>query len=199
MTARVQKVAPEFSSQAVQGDEIVDFSLASLRGKYVVLFFWPYDFTFVCPTEIIAFDAKLDAFRERGAEVVGVSTDSAFTHLAWQRTSRDQGGLGGVRYPLVADVSRRIATAYGVLIEDGVDEGAPLRGLFLIDREGVVRHVTINDLGIGRNVDEALRVLDALKFTEEHGEVCPANWRSGEPGIVATPDGARAYFATHAD
>ncbi|MEZ4336035.1 MAG: peroxiredoxin [Sandaracinaceae bacterium] len=194
MTARVQKPAPDIIGKAVQGTEIVDFSLAALRGKYVVLFFWPYDFTFVCPTEIIAFDAALDAFREREAEVVGVSVDSVFTHLAWQQTPRGQGGLGEVRYPLVADVSRAISKDYGVMIEDGEDEGAALRGLFLIDREGVVRHITVNDLPLGRNVEEVLRVLDALRFTEEHGEVCPANWHAGDSGIVATPEGAKSYF-----
>ncbi len=197
MTARVQKPAPAICAKAVHGSDIVDFTLESLRGRYVVLFFWPYDFTFVCPTEIVAFDAALEAFRSRGAEVVGVSVDSVYTHLAWQGTPRDRGGLGEVRFPLVADVSRRVAADYGVLIDEGEDAGAALRGLFLIDREGVVRHVTINDLPLGRNVEEALRVLDALRFTEEHGEVCPANWRSGDAGMVASPEGSKAWFAEH--
>jgi peroxiredoxin (alkyl hydroperoxide reductase subunit C) len=159
-----------------------------------VLFFYPLDFTFVCPSEIIAFDKAYDKFKEKNCEVVGVSVDSQFTHFAWKNTPVKEGGIGQVRFPLVADLDKQIARAYGVLLNDAV----ALRGLFLIDKEGVVRHSVVNDLPLGRNVDEALRMLDALQFTEKHGEVCPANWNQGEDGMKPTADGVADYLAKHA-
>jgi len=195
MSSLVTKEAPNFKAQAVlENNAIEELELASYKGKYVVLFFYPLDFTFVCPSEIIAFDKKLDAFREKGAEVIGVSVDSQFTHYAWKNTPVDAGGIGQVRYPLVADLSKNIARDYGVLFDDAV----ALRGLFLIDKEGIVRHSVINDLPLGRNVDEALRMLDALQFTETHGEVCPANWKQGEEGMKPTAAGVAEYLAKHA-
>ncbi len=195
MTSLVTREAPDFTATAVLADnEIQDeFKLSSLRGKYTVLFFYPLDFTFVCPSEIIAFDKKLDEFKQRNCEVVGCSVDSHFTHIAWKNTKVEEGGIGMVRYPLVADLSKNIAREYGVLINDEVS----LRGLFLIDKEGVIRHALVNDLPLGRNVDEALRILDALQFTEEHGEVCPANWRSGEDAMTPTAAGVASYLAKH--
>jgi peroxiredoxin (alkyl hydroperoxide reductase subunit C) len=194
MSALVTKEAPNFKAQAVFGDnELGEIELASLRGKYVVLFFYPLDFTFVCPSEIIAFDKKRAEFKERNAEVIGVSVDSQFTHYAWKNTPVEKGGIGNVGYPLVADLSKSIARDYGVLINDSV----ALRGLFLIDREGIVRHAVINDLPLGRNVNEALRMLDALQFTEEHGEVCPANWQAGDEAMKPTAQGVAEYLAKH--
>lgn len=191
----VTKEAPNFKALAVYGNnEIKDLELASYKGKYVVLFFYPLDFTFVCPSEIIAFDKKLDAFKEKGAEVIGVSVDSQFSHYAWKNTAVEEGGIGNVQYPLVADLNKSISKDYGVLF----DESVALRGLFLIDKEGVVRHSVINDLPLGRNVDEALRMVDALKFTEEHGEVCPANWQEGEDAMTPTAEGVASYLAKHA-
>jgi peroxiredoxin (alkyl hydroperoxide reductase subunit C) len=160
----------------------------------VVLYFYPLDFTFVCPSEIIAFDKALEKFKERNTEVIGVSVDSHFTHLAWKNTPVEKGGIGGIRYPLVSDLNKNISRDYGVLFNDSIS----LRGLFLIDKEGVVRHALVNDLPLGRNVEEALRVLDALQFTEKHGEVCPANWRKGEDAMKPTADGVATYLAKHA-
>lgn len=196
MAALVTQQAPEFTAQTVMPDNsIVEKSLSDLRGgKYAVLFFYPLDFTFVCPSEIIAFDKKLDEFKKRDCVVIGASVDSHYTHLAWKNTPRDQGGIGNVQFPLVADLSKDIAEAYGVLVEGTV----ALRGLFLIDREGVVRHCVINDLPLGRNVDEAIRMVDALQFTEQHGEVCPANWHPGEEGMDASPEGVAKYLSKHA-
>jgi len=195
MSTLVTKEAPNFKALAVLGNnKIEEVELASYRGKYVVLFFYPLDFTFVCPSEIIAFDKKLEVFREKNAEVIGVSVDSQFTHFAWKNTPVDKGGIGPVRYPLVADLNKSIAKDYGILFDDSV----ALRGLFLIDKEGVVRHSVINDLPLGRNVDEALRMLDALQFTEKHGEVCPANWTAGDEGMKPTADGVAEYLAKHA-
>jgi peroxiredoxin (alkyl hydroperoxide reductase subunit C) len=159
----------------------------------VVLFFYPLDFTFVCPSEILGFDRKVEEFRKKDCELIGVSVDSHFTHLAWRDTEVRQGGIGNIRYPLVSDLTKEIARAYGVLHNDSVT----LRGLFLIDREGVVRHAVVNDLPLGRNVDEALRMLDALKHTEEHGEVCPANWREGEEAMKPTREGVASYLTEH--
>jgi peroxiredoxin (alkyl hydroperoxide reductase subunit C) len=192
----VTKPAPDFTATAVLPDNSFDegFKLSSYRGKYVLLFFYPLDFTFVCPSEIIAFDAALDKFHQKGAEVIGVSVDSHFTHLAWKNTPRDHGGIGQVRYPLVADLNKKIAADYGVLL----DAGIALRGLFLIDKAGTVRHALINDLPLGRSVDEALRLLDALQFHEQHGEVCPANWREGQEAMKPTADGVAKYLAKHA-
>jgi peroxiredoxin (alkyl hydroperoxide reductase subunit C) len=195
MSTLVTKEAPNFKAQAVlENNSIEELELAAYRGKYVVLFFYPLDFTFVCPSEIIAFDKKLDAFKEKGAEVIGVSVDSQYSHYAWKNTPVEEGGIGPVRFPLVADLSKNIARDYGVLFDDTV----ALRGLFLIDKEGIVRHSVINDLPLGRNVDEALRMLDALQFTEEYGEVCPANWNAGDEGMKPTADGVASYLAKHA-
>ncbi|MGE3727759.1 MAG: peroxiredoxin [Candidatus Sericytochromatia bacterium] len=188
----VGKKAPDFTAKAVVKGEIVnEFKLSNLQGKYVVLFFYPLDFTFVCPTEIHAFQEKLSAFAERNTEVVGVSTDSHFSHLAWLNTPKAVGGIQGVEYPLVADFNKTIARDYDVLIEDA---GIALRGLFLIDQNGVVQHSVVNNLPLGRNIDEAVRMVDALQYTEKHGEVCPANWNQGEKAMKATQDGLKTFF-----
>jgi peroxiredoxin 2/4 len=190
----VTQSAPDFTATAVMHDnEFKDLTLSGRLGRYVVLFFYPLDFTFVCPTEILAFNEKLAAFDERGADVIGVSVDSEYTHHAWRNTPPAQGGIGPIRFPLVADLDKSIARAYGVL----VNERVALRGLFLIDREGIVRHELVNDLGIGRNVDEVLRVLDALRFTERHGEVCPANWTPGDAALPPTAEGVAGYLSKH--
>jgi peroxiredoxin (alkyl hydroperoxide reductase subunit C) len=196
MSTLVTNTAPDFTATAVLGDDTFDeeFSLASLRGKYVILFFYPLDFTFVCPTEILAFDEALEDFRSRGAEVVGVSVDSHYSHLAWKRTSVDDGGIGAIRFPLVSDLKKEISRSYQVLFEDEV----ALRGLFLIDREGIIRHAVINDLPLGRNVAEALRMLDALRHHEAHGDVCPANWSEGKESMEATQDGVVDYLSKFA-
>lgn len=206
----VGKKAPVFKAPAVlNGEEIVeDFSLEQYVGKKeVVFFFWPKDFTFVCPTEIIAFQEKLEEFEKRGVAVVGISCDTEETHLAWLNTSKDDGGIQGVTYPLVADTSKTIASNYGVLAgdwnynEEGelVFEGIPVayRGSFLIDKEGVVRHETINDLPLGRNIDEMLRLVDALHHVEKFGEVCPANWEEGKEAMKATKEGVAEYLSKH--
>jgi len=204
----VGKKAPIFSAGAViDGEEIVEnFSLESYIGKKeVIFFFYPKDFTFVCPTEIIAFQEKLAEFEKRGVAVVGASTDTEETHLAWLMTSKDNGGIEGVTYPLVADVAKTIAHNYGVLAgewnynEEGqlTFEGAPIayRGTFLIDKEGVVRHETINDFPLGRNIDEMIRLVDALHHVEKFGEVCPANWEEGKEAMAATKEGVASYLA----
>ncbi|MGD0384104.1 MAG: peroxiredoxin [Thermoguttaceae bacterium] len=195
MCTLVTKEAPDFTATAVMPDNSFDekFKLSNYRGKYVVLFFYPLDFTFVCPSEIIAFDAALEKFQRKNTQVIGVSVDSHFTHLAWKNTPRKEGGIGPIRYPLVADLTKGISRDYGVLLEGGV----ALRGLFLIDKEGKVRHALINDLPIGRSVDEALRTLDALQFHEQHGDVCPANWHEGEEAMKPTADGVARYLAKH--
>lgn len=190
-TARVCQPAPDFTAMAVVNKQFKEVSLSSFRGQYVVLFFWPLDFTFVCPTEIIAFSEKIDAFTERKTAVLGVSVDSHFTHLAWQQVSRAEGGLGDISYPMVSDLTHNISRKYGVLLED---KGLALRGLFLIDPKGVVRHMLVNDLPLGRSVDEALRMVDALQFFEKNGEVCPANWRPGERTIKPDPEKSKEYF-----
>lgn len=191
MPVQVQQPAPDFTAKAVIGHEFQDVSLSEYRGKYVVVFFYPLDFTFVCPTEITAFSDRIKEFEKRETEVIGVSIDSHYSHLAWKRTPRKAGGLGEIHYPLVADLNKSISRDYGVLLEQA---GIALRGLFIIDREGIVRHVTVNDLPLGRNVDEVLRVLDALRSFEQHGEVCPANWRPGEATMKADPVGSMEYF-----
>ena len=194
MSTLVTQEAPDFTAQAVMGDNTFEeVQLSSYRGKYVLLFFYPLDFTFVCPSEIIAFDTALEKFRAKNAEVIGVSVDSHFTHLAWKNTPRDQGGIGDINYPLVADLDKNISREYGILSGESV----ALRGLFLIDKEGVVRHELVNDLGLGRSVDEAIRMLDALQFSEEHGEVCPANWHEGDEAMKPTADGVADYLAKH--
>ena len=189
----ITKDAPDFTTEAVMADNSIEsqFSLSSLRGKHVILFFYPLDFTFVCPTEILAFDEKLDEFKSRNAEVIGVSVDSVYTHLAWKNTAVDQGGIGPIRYPLVSDLKKEISRDYGVLMDDGV----ALRGLFLIDREGVIRHVVLNDLPLGRSVSEALRMLDALRFFEEKGRLCPANWEKGDEGMEESTGGVIDYLS----
>lgn len=194
MCTLVTKEAPDFTAQAVMPDNsFAELTLSSYRGKYVVLFFYPLDFTFVCPSEIIAFDAALAKFQKKNAQVIGCSVDSHFTHLAWKNTARKQGGIGPIQYPLVADLNKQISRDYGVLLDGGI----ALRGLFLIDKAGVVRHALINDLPIGRSVDEALRVLDALQFHEENGDVCPANWHQGEEAMKPTAEGVASYLAKH--
>ncbi len=191
----VTKEAPDFTAQAVMpNNSIEDLTLSSYRGKYVILFFYPLDFTFVCPSEILAFDKALDEFKKRNCEIIGVSVDSPYTHYAWKNTPVEKGGIGNIQYPLVADLSKKISLDYGVLLEAGIS----LRGLFLIDKDGIIRHQLINDLPIGRSVDEALRVLDALQFHEEHGDVCPANWRPGEEAMKPTPEGVAEYLSKHA-
>jgi peroxiredoxin (alkyl hydroperoxide reductase subunit C) len=195
MGTLVRQRAPEFSATAVtEDDRFETVSLSDYRGNYVALFFYPLDFTFVCPSEILAFERKAEEFGKRECQLIGLSVDSHFTHLVWKNTAVREGGIGKVRYPLVSDIKKEIARAYGVLHDDSL----ALRGLFLIDREGVVRHALVNDLPLGRNVDEALRVLDALRHTEEFGEVCPANWREGEDAMQATRQGVVSYLAEHA-
>jgi peroxiredoxin (alkyl hydroperoxide reductase subunit C) len=195
MSTQVTHPAPDFSATAVMPDDSFEtLRLTDYKGKYVVLFFYPLDFTFVCPSEILAFDKKVEDFRKRNCEVIGVSVDSHFTHRAWRNTEVSKGGIGPIRYPLVADIKKEIAREYGVLHDDSV----ALRGLFLIDKEGVVRHALVNDLPLGRNVDEALRMLDALQYTEEHGQVCPANWHEGEDAMQPTKEGVVDYLSKHA-
>ncbi|MBY3800059.1 peroxiredoxin [Pseudomonas aeruginosa] len=197
MSVLVNKQAPDFTAAAVLGDgSIVDaFQLSSLRGKYVVLFFWPLDFTFVCPSEIIAHNNRMDKFRELDVEVVGVSIDSQFTHHAWRSTPVEKGGIGAVEFTMVADVKHEITRAYGIEHEDGV----ALRASFLIDRAGVVQHQVVNNLPLGREVDEMVRLVEALQFTEEHGEVCPAGWRKGQKGMKASAEGVASYLAENAE
>lgn len=193
--AIVQNEAPDFVAQAVMPDgSVKELKLSSYRGKYVVLFFYPLDFTFVCPTEIIAMSDRIDEFRARKTEVVGVSVDSHFSHLAWRGTPRKKGGIGEIAYPLVSDLDKSISRKYGVLVER---PGIALRGLFIIDREGRLRHITINDLPLGRNVEEVLRVIDAIQFNENHGEVCPANWKKGEAGMKPDQIGLEEYASEH--
>ncbi|MGL4553227.1 MAG: peroxiredoxin [Gemmataceae bacterium] len=191
MTAQVTKPAPDFTADAVHGGEFKTIKLSDYRGKYVVLFFYPLDFTFVCPTELVAFSDQVDEFRSRGCEVISVSVDSKFTHLAWMNTPRKDGGLGQLKYPIVSDLNKTIARNYGVLLEEA---GVALRGLFLIDKNGVLRHALVNDLPLGRSVGEALRTLDALQHFEENGEVCPANWNKGDIAMKPDPVGSKKYF-----
>ncbi len=195
MAVLVGKAAPDFTATAVYGNnEIKDLKLSSFKGKHVVLFFYPLDFTFVCPSELIAFDHRLDEFKKRGVEVIGCSIDSQFTHLAWKNTSINNGGIGQVGYPLVADINHAICQAYDVEAAGGV----AFRGSFLIDKAGIVQHQLVNNLPLGRNIDEMLRMIDALQFTEEHGEVCPAGWQKGKKGMTASPDGVAKYLAENA-
>jgi peroxiredoxin (alkyl hydroperoxide reductase subunit C) len=192
MSTLVTQPAPDFTATAVYPDNSIgELKLSAHRGKHVVLFFYPLDFTFVCPSEILAFDRKLKEFQARHTAVIGVSVDSQFTHFAWRQTPVDKGGIGPIGYPLVADLTKSIARAYGVLLNEAV----ALRGLFLIDKEGVVRHALVNDLPLGRSVEEALRLVDALQFHEQHGEVGPANWKHGEKGMKATAKGVADYLA----
>ncbi len=194
MSALVAKPAPDFTAQAVMPDgSFKEIKLSDYKGKYVILFFYPLDFTFVCPTEIIAFSTSMDEFKKRNTEVLGVSIDSHFSHLAWRNMDRKKGGLGNIAYPLVADVNKKITYDYGVMHEAGI----AFRGLFLIDKEGVVQHQLINNLPLGRNIDEALRMVDALQFHENNGEVCPANWKEGQDGMKPDPKGSQGYFGKH--
>ncbi len=193
--AKVQQEAPDFTAQAVMPDgKIKELKLSDYRGKYVVLFFYPLDFTFVCPTEIIALSDRIEEFKARNTEVIGVSVDSPYSHLAWRNTPRKEGGIGEINYPLVSDLDKEISRSYGVLLDK---PGIALRGLFVIDREGKVRHITINDLPLGRNVDEVLRIVDAIQFSEKHGEVCPANWKKGEEGMKPDHEGLKKYASSH--
>jgi peroxiredoxin (alkyl hydroperoxide reductase subunit C) len=194
MSVLVGKLAPDFKADAVHLGQFTEIALSSYRGsKYVVLFFYPLDFTFVCPTELHAFQSSLAEFQKRDVEVLGCSIDSKFSHLAWLTTPKKLGGIEGVQYPLVSDLQRTIARDYDVLSADGV----AYRGLFLIDREGIVRHQVVNDLPLGRSVDEALRMVDALQHFEKHGEVCPANWAKGKDAMKATKDATADYLASH--
>ena len=195
----VTRQAPDFTSAAVLGNgEIVNnFNFKKhVNGKAAVLFFYPLDFTFVCPSELIAFDHRYEEFKKRGVEVVGVSIDSEFTHNAWRNTPTENGGIGAVKYALAADVKHEIAKAYGI---EHPEEGVALRGSFLIDKNGVVRHQVVNDLPLGRNIDEMLRMVDALQFHEEHGEVCPAQWEKGKEGMKDSPEGVAKYLKQNAD
>ncbi len=186
----VRKSAPPFRATAMVQGEFQELSNADFEGKYLVLFFYPLDFTFVCPTEILAFSDRANEFEALNAALVGVSVDSQYSHLAWWKTPRKAGGIAGVSIPLIADTSHRIAQDYGVLLEEGI----ALRGLFVIDPQGIVRHQLVNDLPIGRSVDETLRIILALRHHAEHGEVCPANWSPGKASMQADPTGSKAYF-----
>nr|MBV6628919.1 peroxiredoxin [Oceanococcus sp. HetDA_MAG_MS8] len=198
MSVLVGRNAPDFTAAAVMpdGSIVEDFKLSDLRGKYTVLFFWPLDFTFVCPSEIIAHDKRVAAFEERGVQVVGVSIDSQFTHFAWRNTPVDKGGIGEVKFPMVADVNHDIVAKYGIAHPEA---GVAMRASFLIDKDGVVQHQVVNNLPLGREVDEMLRLVDALQFTEEHGEVCPAGWQKGDAGMKPTSEGVAEYLSSNAD
>ncbi|MDY0267747.1 peroxiredoxin [Trichloromonas sp.] len=198
MSVLVGQKAPEFTVAAVMADGSINerFALADYAGKYVVLFFYPLDFTFVCPTELIAFSRRIQEFEERGVQVIGCSIDSQYTHVAWRNTPVAEGGIGPVAYPLVADVKHEICRAYDVEFSEA---GVAFRGSFLIDCGGIVRHQVVNDLPLGRNVDEMLRMIDALQFTEKHGEVCPAGWNKGDKGMKADKEGVSTYLAAEAD
>jgi alkyl hydroperoxide reductase subunit AhpC len=187
---QVTSNAPDFKATAVVGESFKEIKLSEYKGKWVVLFFYPLDFTFVCPTEIIEYDTKLDEFKKLGVEILGVSIDSEFSHLAWKKTSRKEGGIGDIKYPLIADVTKEISKNFGVLLDTGV----ALRGTFIIDPAGVIRQSTINDLPVGRNIDEAIRLIKAFQFVEKHGEVCPANWDEGKKTMKADPTGSKEYF-----
>ena len=192
MSTLVQKHAPSFKTKAVAGKLFKDVTMEEFRGKWVVLFFYPLDFTFVCPTEITAFSDKIDDFKRLNCEILGCSVDSQYSHLAWVNTPRKEGGLGPINYPLLADVTKKIAADYGVLTEDGI----ALRGLFLVNPKGVVVYSVVHDLGVGRSVEEVLRVLKAFQQVEKTGEVCPANWTEGKPTMKADPIKSKEYFAT---
>lgn len=194
MPTLVSKPAPDFKATAVMPDgTFKELTLGDYKGKYLLLFFYPLDFTFVCPTEIIAFSDKIDEFKSRDTEVLGVSIDSQFSHLAWKNTDRRKGGIGDIKYPLLADINKQVSRDYGVLAEAGI----AFRGLFLIDKSGIVQHALVNNLPLGRNVDEALRIVDALQHHEEHGQVCPANWQKGDEGMKPGPKESQPYFEKH--
>jgi peroxiredoxin (alkyl hydroperoxide reductase subunit C) len=189
---RVGQSAPDFTATAVVDQEFKTIKLSDYRGKYVVLFFYPLDFTFVCPTEITAFSDRYEEFKNLNTEILGVSVDSEFSHLAWIQTDRKSGGVGDLAYPLVSDIKKEISTAYNVL----TDEGIALRGLFLIDKDGVIQHATINNLAFGRSVDETLRTLQAIQYVQSHpDEVCPAGWKPGDATMNPDPVKSKEYFA----
>lgn len=197
MSVLVGKQAPDFTAAAVMPDNSINenFNLTEqLKGKVGILFFYPLDFTFVCPSEIIAFHNRLEEFKSRNCEVIGVSVDSHFSHLAWKKTDVNDGGIGNIQYPLIADLKKTIARDYDVLLDDSI----AYRGTFLIDKNGTVRHQVVNDLPLGRNIDEAIRMVDALAFTEEHGEVCPAGWNRGAEGMQADAKGVASYLEKNA-
>ncbi len=192
MSTLVGKQAPDFNAKAVVDRKIVEgFTLSQFKGQYVILFFYPLDFTFVCPTELHAFQERLSEFQERNAQLIGCSIDSCYSHFAWQNVPKNKGGIEGVSYPLVADLNKSISSNYDVLIPH---EGIAYRGLFLIDKNGLVRHQVINDLPLGRSVEETLRILDALIYFEKHGEMCPANWQQGKKSLKPTQEGLEKYF-----
>lgn len=196
MYTLIQKPAPDFTADAVLANgDFKQITLSSFRqSKYVALFFYPLDFTFVCPSEIIAFSRRAKAFEERECQILGVSVDSKFSHYAWRNTPIEKGGIGAIEFPLVSDITKEIARDYGVLVDDAV----ALRGTFLIDKSGIVRHATLNDLPIGRNVDETIRVLDAIQFNEKNGEVCPAGWEKGKASMQASASGVASYLSSNA-
>ncbi|MBC8423830.1 peroxiredoxin [bacterium] len=196
MSQFIGQQAPDFEAVTVMPDGSMkdDFKLSDYRGKYVVLFFYPLDFTFVCPSEIIEFSKKIGEFEKRDTQVIGVSIDSQFSHWAWRNTPVNEGGIGEVKYPLVADLKKSISRDYGVLTGDSV----ALRGTFLIDKDGVIQHMVVNNLPLGRNIDEAIRMVDALQHVEAHGEVCPAGWTKGDDAMTPTSDGVAKYLSEHA-
>ena len=198
MSTLVCRKAPDFKAAAVMPDGSIkeDFSLSDYAGQYVVLFFYPMDFTFVCPSEILAHNSRVEALKERGVQVVGVSIDSQFTHSAWRNTPVNKGGIGEVQFPLVADVKHDICQAYGV---EHPEAGVALRGSFLIDKNGVIQHAVVNNLPLGRNIDEMVRMVDALQFHEEHGEVCPAGWEKGKEGMKPSAEGVASYLSSHSE
>ena len=191
MTAFVSQKAPDFSGEAYVNGEFKKISLSDYKGKKVVLFFYPLDFTFVCPTEILAFSDRMEEFRKRNTEVIGASVDSQFTQRAWAQVDRSEGGIKGVNYPILADINKKIARDYGVLMEDA---GIALRGLFMINKDGDLKHATINHLDLGRNIDEVLRLLDAIDHSEQYGEVCPANWKAGQKAMKPTAASLKEYM-----
>ena len=196
MSQFIGQQAPDFTATAVMPDGSFNenFKLSDYRGKYVVLFFYPLDFTFVCPSEIIEFSKKIGEFQGRETQVIGVSVDSQFSHWAWRNTPVNEGGIGEIKYPLVADITKTISRDYGVLIDDSV----ALRGTFLIDKDGVIQHMVVNNLPLGRNIDEAVRMVDALQHVEKYGEVCPAGWTKGDEAMTPNADGVAKYLSDHA-
>ncbi len=195
LVLQVGQKAPDFKGTAVMGNNSMkEISLEDFKGKYVYLFFYPLDFTFVCPTEILAFNNAYDEFKKRDVELIGVSVDSHFSHLAWKDTPVKKGGIGKVKYPLLSDLTKEISFNYTTLLDS---DGISLRGSFLIDKEGILQHYLINNLPLGRNVDEALRMIDALQYTEKHGEVCPANWTEGDDAMKPTQEGVSSYLTKH--
>jgi peroxiredoxin (alkyl hydroperoxide reductase subunit C) len=197
MSQLISKKAPEFKASAVLTNNEIDndFKLSNFNGKYIILFFYPLDFSFVCPTEVLAFNENLNEFNIREAEVIGVSIDSVYTHLAWKKTPIEKGGIGKINYPLVSDIKREIAKAYDVLLEDET----ALRALFIIDKNGIVRHTTLNDTSLGRNINEVIRNLDAIRHYDENGKVCPANWEKGSASMNPTTDGVVDYLSKFAN